>query len=63
MSYARYCFFKEEGIDFSQNNYKRLFVSEKQFIRTYNKTNQQLIEKYNYNEYLKEKEVKKDAKL
>ena len=48
LSSARYEFYKERGIDIENNNYIRLFVGQKEFIRKYGFTNVELIGKYRY---------------
>ena len=49
LSYARYQFLKEKGIDINEANYKKLFVAQKQFEKQYGITNQEILEKYPYN--------------
>lgn len=55
LSYARYKFYENVGISIYKNNYKKLFIDQKEFIREYGKTNKQLMEEYNYDEYVKGK--------
>ena len=55
LSYARYMFYKENGIDIDINNYRKLFIDQKKFKKIYGITKKELIEKYNYSKYLEEK--------
>ena len=56
LSYARYSFYKDRGIDIDMNNYGKLFVGQKKFEKTYGITKKELLEKYDYNKYKEEKE-------
>ena len=56
LSYARYSFYKDRGIDIDMNNYRKLFVEQKKFEKTYRITKKELLEKYDYNKYKEEKE-------
>ena len=60
LSYARYMFLKKRGIKVEMSNYNKLFIENKQFERAYGITKEELLEKYDYNEFLelKEKEGK-----
>ena len=55
LTYARYIFFKDKGIDISKDNYKKIFYSAKQFEKQYGIDKSTLLEKYNYQEYLNSK--------
>ena len=55
LSFARYKFFEENNINITMDNYKKLFVPQKDFISQYKINNKELIEKYNYEYYIKEK--------
>ncbi len=55
LSYARYMFYKERGIDININNYRKIFTGQKQFKKSYGITNKELLEMYDYNKYLEEK--------
>ena len=55
LSYARYMFYKERGIDININNYKILFISKKDFEKKHKIINQELLKMYDYNKYLEEK--------
>ena len=55
LSYARYSFYKDRGIDIDMNNYRKLFVGQKNFEKTYGITKKELLEKYDYNKYKEEK--------
>ena len=56
LSYARYSFYKDRGIDIDMNNYRKLFVEQKKFEKAYGITKKELLEKYDYNKYKEEKE-------
>ena len=56
LSYARYSFYKDRGIDIDMNNYRKLFVGQKDFEKAYRITKKELLEKYDYNKYKEEKE-------
>ena len=59
LTYARYEFFKEKGIDITIENYIKLFINNKRFEKQYGITKQEILEKYSYDEYIKEKHQKK----
>ena len=50
LTYSRYLFYKEIGIDINMNNYKLLFASNKSFERKYKMTKEELLSNYNYDE-------------
>ena len=52
LSYARYIFYKERGIEVTIDNYRKLFVENKTFEKTYGITKKELLEKYSYEQYL-----------
>ena len=54
LSYARYLFYKYKGIDIDMNNYRKLFIGQKQFEKAYGITKKELLEKYDYNKYKEE---------
>jgi len=45
-------FFKELGIDIDINNYKILFMPQKQFIARYGLRFNELVKLYNYNKFI-----------
>lgn len=55
LSYARYEFFKSIGINIVEVNYKTLFTKEDYYKTHYGITDKELVEKYDYEEYLKNK--------
>lgn len=55
LSYARYCFYQDKGVNITIDNYAKLFCSNKVFKKTYGINKKELIKKYNYDKYLKEK--------
>ena len=48
LTYARYMFLKEQEITLDESNYKQLFLYSKRFEKIYNISNEQLLEKYKY---------------
>ena len=52
LTYARYELLKEKGIDITIENYIKLFINNKRFEKQYGITKQEILEKYNYNEYI-----------
>ena len=57
LSYARYQFFvREQGVVIDTNNYKMLFVSQKQFKNKYGYDNNEIKQKYPYEEDEEDKE-------
>ena len=55
LTYARYVFFKDKGIEINENNYKKLFFDAKRFKKQYGIDKSTLLEKYNYQEYINSK--------
>lgn len=56
LTYARFRFFKDKGMEITKENYRRLFYNAKQFEKQYGIDKSTLIEKYNYQEYINIKE-------
>ena len=56
LSYARYNFYLSIGIEINMVNYKKLFICNKKFEKSYDKTKQEILEEYNYEKYMEEKE-------
>ena len=52
LSYSRYMFFKDIGIDINMGNYRVLFDSQKRFENRYGKNNKTLIELYKFNGFV-----------
>ena len=50
LSYARYMFYKEKGITITEENYRKLFVGQKPFEKSYGVTKEEILKKYPYNE-------------
>ena len=46
LSYARYMFYLSIGIHINKDNWRKLFIDQKQFMKSYNKTNDDLINQY-----------------
>ena len=59
LSYARYMYCKNMGINIDMSNYRVLFISKKQFEKKFGKNCDELLELYNYQEYLVNKNSKK----
>ena len=59
LSYARYSFYMNLGINVDMNNYRKLFINQKQFEKTYEITKEELLERYDYNKYKEEVEKKR----
>lgn len=55
LSYARYMFYKSNGIEINENNHLLLFCLQDRFKKKYGKSNKELMEEFNYNKYLEEK--------
>ena len=55
LTYARYMFFKEKGIEITKDNYRKLFYDAKRFEKQYGIDKNTLLEKYNYQEYINNK--------
>lgn len=55
--YARYMFYKECGMQINKDNYQLLFLNSKNFNELFHIKKQELLEKYNYEEYLKEHNI------
>ena len=58
LSYARYSFYKDRGIDIDMNNYRKLFVEQKKFEKAYRITKKELLEKYDYDKYEEQRKMK-----
>ena len=58
LSYARYSFYKDRGIDIDMNNYRKLFVGQKDFEKAYGITKKELLEKYDYDKYEEQRKMK-----
>ena len=55
LSYARYMFYKENGIIVDMDNYYELFINEKRFEQKYKLSKKQLLMEYNYDDYISKK--------
>ena len=59
LTYARYEYLKnEQNKTITMVDYTRLFVRDKQFEKQYNITKKELLEKYDYNKYMEEKNAR-----
>lgn len=56
LSYARYMFYKEKNIEITDKSYNKLFINQKQFQKAYGITKEELLEKYDYQEYVQQTE-------
>lgn len=54
LSYARYMFYKEKNIEINDKSYNKLFINQKQFKKAYGITKEELLEKYDYQEYVQQ---------
>ena len=52
LSYARYMFYKEHGLVIDMETYKKLFIGEQRFEKAYGISNEELLERYNYSEFM-----------
>ena len=57
LSYARYMFYKEKGIEITDKSYNKLFINQKQFEKAYRITKVELLEKYDYEAYIQQKKT------
>ena len=48
LTYARYMFFKDIGINIDMSNYNKLFINNSRFKQQYGLDKKELLEKYNY---------------
>lgn len=55
LSYARYQFYLSIGIIIDMSNYKKLFIGNKSFEKTYGITKEELLVRYPYEQYTEEK--------
>ena len=55
LSYARYQFYLSIGIIIDISNYKKLFIGNKSFEKTYGITKEELLVRYPYEQYTEEK--------
>ena len=55
LTYARYMFLKDKGIEITVNYYNKLFYSAKIFEKQYGIDKSTLLEKYNYQKYMEER--------
>ena len=62
LTYARYKYFQDKGIEVNEQKYKKLFMSEKQFMDIHKISNIDLMNKYNYDEEI-QKEIKEKKKV
>ena len=47
LSKARNNFYYAQGINITVDNYRKLFIGEKSFVKRYNKTNKEILKEYN----------------
>ena len=53
LSYARYMFYKDKGIKITMDNYRKLFINQKQFEKAYGIKKEELLKKYDYEKDMK----------
>ncbi len=59
LSYARYKFYESRGIEISDENYRKLFIGQKQFENAYGIGKKELLEMYDYDEFIKQSQNQK----
>ncbi len=59
LSYARYEFYKSKNIEINNKNYRLLFISQKKFENVYGIEKNELLKRYDYNDYIMQKEHQK----
>ena len=59
LTYARHMYFESIGVKIDENNFMKLFCSDKNFVKQYGVDKKTVLEKYDYDEY---KESKKTIK-
>ena len=52
LTYARYMFLKEKGIEITVQDHKKLYIDDKVFEKRFGITKKLMLKKYNYEEYL-----------
>ena len=57
LSYARYMLYKEKDIEINDKSYKKMFIGQKPFEKTYGITKEELLEKYDYQAYVQQKKT------
>ena len=57
VSYARYEFYKEQGIIVTMDNFYRLFVGQKEFGKGYGINKKELLETYKYKSRINSREI------
>ena len=55
LTFARYMFLKDKGIEITSENYRRLFYDAKHFKKQYGIDKATLLERYNYQKYMEER--------
>ena len=60
LSYARYMFYLSKGVVITESNCKKLFMDQKQFKKIYKLDNNQLIKMFDYEQFIKNTEFKKN---
>ena len=55
LTFARYMFLKDKGIEITSENYRRLFYDAKHFKKQYGIDKTTLLERYNYQKYMEER--------
>ena len=63
LSYARYMFYKDNGISIDETNYRKLFIGQKKFVKQYGITKKELLAKYDYKKYMESIEKKNTQEL
>ena len=63
LSYARYMFYKDNGIIIDENNYNKLFIGQKVFEQKYGVKKEELLLRYNYKKYIENLRMKNTQEL
>lgn len=58
LAYARYEYFKNDGIIINTDNYIKIFIGNDKFEKQFNITKNELLKRYNYQVYLEQKQNK-----
>lgn len=56
LTYAHYEYLKENNFEMNEKNLRKIFYNNREFERQFGITKDELLEKYNYQEYRKEKQ-------
>lgn len=63
LSYARYMFYNENGIEIDETNYLKLFKSPRDFEKQYGMNHKEILSKYDYQKYLEQIQTQQQCNL